>query len=143
MKTQVGLFISVSTSDELRERAKRAGAPIGDLADLALRFALGKLNDHALAKWASALPSRRGRNGGSLGKDERSVLQAFDRLSQAEPGASRWGLGTLASEAGLRLSVAFWALKSLQVRGLVTGAQLEETDRWGRPTKSFWRRSPA
>lgn len=140
MKTQIGLFISVSTSDELRERAKRSGAPIGDLADLALRFALGKLNDQALAKWASELPSRRGRNAGALGKDERAVLLAFDRLAQREPGASRWSLGTVASEAGLRLTLGFWALKGLQARGLVIGAELEETDRWGRPIRSFWRK---
>lgn len=140
MKTQMGLFLDVGTAERLRSEAGRAGAPIGDLADLCIRFALERMTPDAVAKWAQSLPSRMGPLSGGPKKNERAVIAAFERLPRkaGQEGAWKFPLTDVAAEAGLRLTDAFWALKALQARKLVHGSELEEVDRWGRPVKSFW-----
>lgn len=140
MKAQCNLFMSVSTSEELKAKAAHVGAPVGDLADLLLRFGLAKMSDDDLRKWVASRAITGSARSGALKKNERFVLVAFERLplKAGQEGAWRFALGDVAAEAGLRLTDAYWALKALQARGLVKGMELEEVDRWNRPVKSFW-----
>lgn len=138
MKTQMGVYVDQSTAELLRTRATESGAAIGDLADLCIRYTLGKITLEQLRTWALKQPVAKGRLAGQHTKDERAVLLAFDALAKREPGTWRYAYEALAAEAGLKLSPTFWALKSLQRRGEVHGMELDEVDRWGRPVKSFW-----
>lgn len=138
MKTQIGLYLEVSTAEELRAQAQAAGVSIGDLADLFLRKGLATVKPEALKAWAQARPSTRGPLGGGLRKDERAVLAAFDSLKASQAPAWRFSGAQLADTAGVRWAVGLWALKALQARGLVHGFELEAVDRWGRPVQSFW-----
>lgn len=140
MKTQIGLYLGAGTAEQLREAAHSAGASIGDLADLLLRYGLSKVPPEQLRAWALKLPSTKGRLAGQLTKDERAVLGAFETLPKkaGQDGVWRFPITDVAAEAGLRLTEAYWALKALQRRALVRGMELEELDRWGRPVKSYW-----
>ncbi len=140
MKTQFNVYMEVATAEEVRGKALQVGAPVGDLADFLLRFALSRIPDDTLRQWATQHRTSAGPLRGGLSKDERLVSMAFERLPKkaGQEGAWRFGLSDLASEAGLRLTNAFWALKALQARQVVHGMELEELDRWGRPVKSFW-----
>jgi hypothetical protein len=138
MKTQIGVYIEVVTADELRNRAARAGVPIGDLADLTMRYGLERLSDEALAKWAAGRQPTRGRMGGGLLKNELAVLGCWDRLLAKGEGAWRFMAKDIAQEAGLTNKDAYFALLGLQRRGLVTGGGSQDLDRWGRPMESAW-----
>lgn len=138
MKTQMGLYLDVATAEALRDKAAASGASISDLADLVMRYGLARIGDDALRKWALKQGSTRGRNAGGLRQNERAALGAIERLKAAQAPAWRFSGADVAAAAAMKLSEAFWALKSLQTRGLVHGFELDELDRWGRPTRSFW-----
>jgi hypothetical protein len=138
MKTQLNTYVDVTTADELRQRAAEVNAPVGELADKCLRFALSRLNTEALRKWVTTLDTKRGRLGGGLTKNERALLAAFGRLKAKGGGAWRFVATELAAEAALRLTDAFLGLRQLANKGFITGGGTEEVDRWGRPLKSVW-----
>ncbi len=138
MKTQMGLYLGVGTAEELRNRASATGAPVSDLADLVIRFGLARMTDESIRAWVARQAPTRGRLAGGLRLHERACIGAIDRLKLSQAPAWRFSGSDIANEASLKLTEAFWALKSLQTRGLVVGAELEELDRWGRPVKSFW-----
>jgi hypothetical protein len=140
MKAQLNLYLNQSTIELLREKAHAVTANVGDLADLCIRFAFERMPEDALRKWVASQTSTKGRLRGALTKDQRCVVDAFERIAKRpeNEGAWRFSHENVAREAGLRPAVAYWTLKQLQTRGLTTGTDGEELDRWGRPLKSFW-----
>ena len=142
MKMQFGVYVSVSTVEKVRERAAATGAPIGDLADLLMRYGLERVSDEALRKWVEAKASTRGRLAGGPTQNERRALTALATLVAASDGAWRFSHGEIATKAGLRPTDAYNALQALQARGLVVGVADPSSglDRWERPVKSYWHR---
>ncbi len=138
-KVQTNFYLPVGTTDALRERAAEVGCSASDLVDLFTRKGLDGISVDVLKKWAKGLTSRMGRLGGAHTKNERAVQLAFDALKVRDAPAYRFPLPDIASASGLRLAEAFWALKKLEARGIVAGAELDKVDRWGRPIASFWR----
>lgn len=141
-KSFAGLYLPVETMVALRTRAEGVGVSYSELADLFIRRGLDSMPEDVLRAWAAKRPSTRGRLGGGLTKAERSALDAMGRLvarGTAE-GVYRFELAEVANEAGLLRRDAYLALKRLQGRGLVSGADGTEQDRHGRPVSSVWRR---
>lgn len=141
LKHQMNLSLTDETALHLRKTAERVQAPIGDLADLCLRFALDKLPEDRLMAWAAQLPSTLGRLGGAPTKNERLVLGAFGVLADQ----SEWGqevycfsVPELSAKAGVLPKEAYAAVQALARRGLVDGIESPEADRHGRPLESFW-----
>src|SRR5690349_13420057 len=120
MRTQIGLYIEDSTAGELKDRARKVGCGIGDLGDLCIRYALDRLSEDALRKWAEKIPSRMGPTRGQPTKKERLALAAMQRLLNAGE-AWRFSGREIARESGLYPTECFLALKQLQARGLVSG----------------------
>lgn len=139
MKAQTSLSLELSLIDEIRSKAAKCGMTMTDLVTLLIKFGLSKITDEAAQKWMALQPSIRGRTGGGMTKNEKLVFGALERLTARDPAVYRFGCDEVAAEAGLRLSDCYWALKQLQGRTLVKGADFDELDRWGRPVKSIWR----
>lgn len=135
MKAQFNASCDVATVDALREKAKACGAPIGDLLSMMIRFSLARIPDDRLIAWAES--HRAKARAGELRRNERAMLTAFEVLA-SRGDATRFSARSLADAAGVHWAEGYLALQSLATRGLVTGFDLEECDRWGRPVRSWW-----
>lgn len=143
-KLQINLSMADETVVNLRRVAEQVKAPVGDLADLCVRYALSRLPSDRLTAWAASLPSTLGRLGGAPTKVERSTLAAFDacaRQSEFPAATYCFGARELAHAAGVLPKEGYGALQALARRGLVEGAQGHDLDPWGRPAESFWWRA--
>lgn len=139
MHTQANLTLDVDVLLELRKRAERLGCPIGELASLALKGGLARLNDEALAAWVGGLESKRGRNAGAMGKNEKIALKAFTEIKAADKWSGRAFSELQISRAcGLHRRDAYDALIALRSRGYVEGLLGDDLDRWGRSKASVW-----
>ncbi len=140
MKTQIGLYMDTRTSETLKEKAASVGVPMGDLADLCLRFAFDRLPEDTIRKWAGTRRSVRGPLAGGLSKKETKVLEVFKYLKATGEGAWRFEVKEIAAQSGMRAAEAFWALTALRTRKLVFGFDdpAAGVDRWDRPIKSYW-----
>lgn len=138
LRAQTNLYLPITTAAELRDKAARTGAQIGDLTDLLLRFAMARLNDDAVIAWAKGLENRKGRLGGALKGSEKAALNALEVLV-ATPWAGRvFTPEQVASRTGGPPRLALTALRGLLARGLVGCVEGDELDRWGRPEVSRW-----
>lgn len=137
MRQQMNVSLNTHTIADLKDLAHELGAPVGDLADVMLRFAHEKMDRERLRTWTATLQSRAGRNRGALNLAEKALLKAFERL---KPEGSVFAFHDLARDAGLstHTAKAFDALARLRSRGLVGEAHGDEQDRWGRPVDSVW-----
>lgn len=124
------MYLSVEHMGALKGRAAALGVPYSALADFLLGLALQRVTPETLQAWMST------RTGG-LSSKETAVLGALQRLSTPE--TYRFDVGSVADAAGLPRREAYRALKALQGRGEVAGAEGSEVDRWGRPVESLWR----
>ncbi len=140
MKTQIGLYVDDSIAEELRKFASDVGAPIGALAGLLLKHSLAKINREGVRAWAHKLPNVRGPLAGGLSKNERTTLAAMRRLVSSGEGAWKFPASEVAKESGLTPKHAYFALKALEARQMVSGAEDPSAgvDRWNRPIVSLW-----
>lgn len=125
------MYLTVELVGTLKAKAEELGVPYNPLADFLLGLALERVGEETLQAW---LASRRK---GGLSTKERDTLGALQRLTTSE--TFRFDAGTVADAAGLPRREAYRALKALQGRGVVTGVEGSELDRWGRPMASWWR----
>jgi hypothetical protein len=144
-KTQLNLFIAVSTAEELRARAQSVGLGPSDLGDLLLRFGLERVGVEALREHARTLTTTR--NTAGLRMNERAVLNGLVALER-DPVASNAGkvreflTDEIAGRAGIPIREADRALNALKCRGHVSRLDMApgEVDRWGRATRVVWGR---
>lgn len=138
-RTVVTLSLDVDVVGEARIRAHKAHIPISTLHDLCMRYALTRLSEEALAKFAAErAPGGLGR----LSKHERQVLGALADLEKKEAPAYRFMADEVAVTGGMLKRDAFRALAALKSRGMVASLDLEpgKFDSWGRPTREAWNR---
>lgn len=124
------MYLSVEHMGALKVRAAALGVPYSALADFLLGLALQRVTPETLQGWVTTRV-------GGLSAKETAVLKALRRLTTAE--TYRFDVGSVADAAGLPRREAYRALKALQGRGEVAGAEGTELDRWNRPVESWWR----
>lgn len=140
-KTTFALALEQSTQDAVRDVARDVGAPIGDLADVLLRFALDRMPREAIRKWAGELPAKRTRSGSTgMTKNEGAFLAALAALSKRnEPWSARaFTLTEIADATGLHIRDVWRAGGALVARGRVAYVGSPAVDAWGRPAVSIW-----
>ena len=137
------MYLDVILVQSVKERAQALGIPISQLLETYIRHGFENVPDEKVLEISRAQPSRLGRLAGGLTSAQQRCLEAIDRLMtpDSETGMCPWRFdhADIAAQAGLLKKAAYLALKGLQSRGLVVGADSPETDRWGRPVDSYWR----
>jgi hypothetical protein len=127
----VVLYLSDACLDALKMRAQELRVPYSALADFMLALALEKARPETIQAWLKqrATPEITPKQG--------RVLEALRSLTTPE--TYRFDVGSVADAADMPPREAYRALKALQGRGEVAGAEGSELDRWGRPLESWWR----
>lgn len=136
MKTHVMLSLDTVLASEMKALSDALGAPLSEVADVALGYVL-KLDR---SKLAAALASRRAQrqNSRPFTKGELALIAGFKRLVAKGSGFSwQFGFKDVFGEAGLRPRDGWAPLRSLEARGLVREYHPIDpgpTDEQGRPT---------
>lgn len=142
MKTNFPLHVEQEFADEIRGHAIRLGVSLSNLFVMLADSGLKRTPPEEMKRWAAVQGPPRGPSlSGAPPKAERTVIAAFERLLKNDEGAWRFSHQEVARESGMTAKAAYMALKALQERGLLVGADSEQVDRWGRPVESFWRRA--